>query len=56
VFFLLLLFFIFFLFFIGIVGGWNLRSTWHCGHQWPIVPALGDYDDGEIGGIIGRGN
>jgi hypothetical protein len=21
----------------------------------PIVPALGDYDDGEIGGMIGRG-
>jgi hypothetical protein len=25
--------------------------------EWPIVPALGDYDDGEFGGIkIGRGN
>jgi hypothetical protein len=22
----------------------------------PIVPALDDYDDGEIGGMIGRGN
>jgi hypothetical protein len=22
----------------------------------PIVPAAGDYDDGEIGGMIGRGN
>jgi hypothetical protein len=22
----------------------------------PIVPALGDYDDGEIGGMIGKGN
>jgi hypothetical protein len=22
----------------------------------PIVPALGDYDDEEIGGMIGRGN
>jgi hypothetical protein len=22
----------------------------------PIVPALGDYDHGEIGGMIGRGN
>jgi hypothetical protein len=32
------------------------RSTRHCGHQWPIVPARGDYDDGEIGGMIGRGN
>jgi hypothetical protein len=25
-------------------------------HQWPIVPAPGDYDDGEIGGMIGKGN
>jgi hypothetical protein len=31
-------------------------STRHCGHQWPIVPAPGDYDDGEIGGMIGREN
>jgi hypothetical protein len=32
-------------------------STRHCGHQWPIVSAPGDYDDGEIGGMkIGRGN
>jgi hypothetical protein len=37
-------------------GGWNPRSTRHCGHQWPIVPALGDYDDGGIGGMIGMGN
>jgi hypothetical protein len=22
----------------------------------PIVPAQGDYDDGDIGGMIGRGN
>jgi hypothetical protein len=22
----------------------------------PTVPTLGDYDDGEIGGMIGRGN
>jgi hypothetical protein len=22
----------------------------------PLVPAPGDYDDGEIGGMIGRGN
>jgi hypothetical protein len=37
-----------------------VESNWvhsqHCGHQWPIVPALGEYDDGEIGGMIGRGN
>jgi hypothetical protein len=37
-------------------GGWNSRSTRHCGHQCPIVPAPSDYDDGEIGGMIGRGN
>jgi hypothetical protein len=25
--------------------------------EWPIAPAPGDYDDGEVGGIkIGRGN
>jgi hypothetical protein len=25
--------------------------------EWPIVPAQGDYDDGEFGGMkIGRGN
>jgi hypothetical protein len=33
-----------------------IGSTQHCDHQWPIVPAPGDYDDGEIGGMIGRGN
>jgi hypothetical protein len=39
-------------------GGWNpIGSTRHCGHKYmPIVPAPGDYDDGEIGGMIGRGN
>jgi hypothetical protein len=37
-------------------GGWNPRSTRHCGYQWPIVPAPGDYGDGEIGGMIGGGN
>jgi hypothetical protein len=38
-------------------GGWiPVQSTRHYGHQWPIVPAPGDYDDGEIGGIIGRGD
>jgi hypothetical protein len=36
--------------------GVESRSTRHCGHQWPIVPAPGDYDGGEIGGMIGRGN
>jgi hypothetical protein len=25
--------------------------------EWPVVPALGDYDDGEFDGMkIGRGN
>jgi hypothetical protein len=33
-----------------------MGSTRHCGHQWPIVPAPSDYDDGETGGMIGRGN
>jgi hypothetical protein len=37
-------------------GEWNPKSTRHCSHQWPIVPAPGDYDDGEIGGMIGKGN
>jgi hypothetical protein len=40
------------------IGGWSpIASTRHFGHQWPIVPAPGDYDDGEMGGLmIGRGN
>jgi hypothetical protein len=38
-------------------GVWSpIGSTRHCGHQWPTVPAPGDYDDGEISGMIGRGN
>jgi hypothetical protein len=41
-------------FLIGIVG--PIGFTRHCGHQWSIVPALGHYDDEEIGGMIGRGN
>jgi hypothetical protein len=30
----------------------------HCGHYWPIVPAPGDCEDGEVGGMngFGRGN
>jgi hypothetical protein len=37
--------------------GWSpIGSTRHCGYQWHIVPAQGDYDDEEIGGMIGRGN
>jgi hypothetical protein len=39
------------------MGVWiPIGSTRHCCHQWPIVPAPGDYDDGEIGGMIRRGN
>jgi hypothetical protein len=38
------------------MGGWSpIGSTRHCGHQWPIVTAPGDYEDGEIGGMIGKG-
>jgi hypothetical protein len=30
-------------------------GTWAT--EWPVVPALGDYDDGGFGGMkIGRGN
>jgi hypothetical protein len=44
-------------FFYWYSGKWSpIASTRHCGHQWPIVPAPGDYDDGEICGMIGRGN
>jgi hypothetical protein len=36
-------------------GKWSpIGSTRHCGYQWPIVPAPSDYDDGEIGGMIGK--
>jgi hypothetical protein len=38
-------------------GGVHTGSTRHVGHYWPIVPAPGDCDDGEFGGMkIGRGN
>jgi hypothetical protein len=37
-------------------GGDQLCPLGHCGHQWPIVPAPGDYDDEEMGGMIGRGD
>jgi hypothetical protein len=45
----------FILFFYLYIGGVESRSTRHCGHEWPIVLVPGDYDDGEIGGMIGRG-
>jgi hypothetical protein len=38
-------------------GGVHTESTWHVGHFWPIVPAPGDCEDAEFGGMkIGRGN
>jgi hypothetical protein len=47
----------FLIFFFNLYSGEvESRSTRHCGHQWPIVSVPGDYDDGEIGGMIGKGN
>jgi hypothetical protein len=40
-------------------GGWGveLNPFGTSATEWPIVPALGDCDDGEFGGMkIGRGN
>jgi hypothetical protein len=40
-------------------GGWSpqLGPFGTSAADWPIVPAPGDYDDGEFGGMkIGRGN
>jgi hypothetical protein len=37
-------------------GGVQLGPLRTAATNMPIVPAPGDYDDGEIGGIIGRGN
>jgi hypothetical protein len=38
-------------------GGWSpVGSTRHWATNRPIVPVPGDYDDGKIGGLIGRGN
>jgi hypothetical protein len=46
-----------FFFLIGIVGsGVQLCPLGTAATNWPIVPAPGDYDDGEIGGMIVRGN
>jgi hypothetical protein len=42
---------------IGIVaGGVQLGPLGTAATNRPIVPAPGDYDDGEIGGMIGKGN
>jgi hypothetical protein len=44
-------------FLIGIVGGGvQLGPLGTLATNRPIVPAPGDYDDGEIVGMIGRGN
>jgi hypothetical protein len=37
-------------------AGIKLRPLGTAATNSPIVPASGDYDDGEIGGMIGRGN
>jgi hypothetical protein len=37
-------------------GGVQLGPLGTAATHRPIVSALGDYDDGEIGGMIGRGN
>jgi hypothetical protein len=38
-------------------AGVQTGSTQHIGHFWPIVPAPGDCEDGEFGGMkIGGGN
>jgi hypothetical protein len=50
-------FIVFLNFEIGIVGsGVQLGPLGTAATNRLIVPAPGDYDDGEIGGIIGRGN
>jgi hypothetical protein len=37
-------------------GGVQLGPLGTAATDRPIVPAPGDYDDGEVGGMIGRGN
>jgi hypothetical protein len=37
-------------------GGVQLGPLGTAATNRPIVPAPGDYDDGEIGGMIGKGN
>jgi hypothetical protein len=45
------------IFLIGIVGdGVQLGPLGTAATNRPIVPTPGDYDNGEIGGMIGRGN
>jgi hypothetical protein len=37
-------------------GGWNHGPLDTAATKWPIVSAPGDYDNGEVGGMIGKGN
>jgi hypothetical protein len=47
----------YYFFFFGIVGGGvQLGPLGTAAKNRPIVPALDDYDNGETGGMIGRGN
>jgi hypothetical protein len=41
---------------VGGGGGVHMGPLGTSATKWPIVPAPGDYEDGEFGGIIGRGN
>jgi hypothetical protein len=47
--------FFFFFFFLNWVETY-CESNCYCGPYWPIVPAPGDCEDGEFGGMNGRGN
>jgi hypothetical protein len=47
---------VFLFFLIVIVGVVQLGPLGTAATDRPVVPAPGDYDDGEIGGMIGRGN
>jgi hypothetical protein len=40
---------------VGVEG--HTGSAWHVAHFWPVVPDLGDCEDGEFDGMkIDRGN
>jgi hypothetical protein len=39
---------------VGVGGGVQLGPLFAAASKRPIVPAPGDYDDGEIGGMIGK--
>jgi hypothetical protein len=50
------LFLLYFFFLIGLLGsGIYLDPLGYAATNRPIVPAPGDYDDREIGGMIGKG-